>query len=220
MAFAAASMAEGQGVTQALWNVDKALDGLLARLNMPSFQLYLTGDNNFRYTIYPEYKANRPKERPEYLKDVKQHLVNSYGAVVSDGCEADDLCGIDQCTSDDETFIVAIDKDLDMIPGKRYSPAIMRNGQIVKDEREYYITPTDAIQFFYHQLLIGDPTDNVKGAAGIGKVKAKRILEGLTDERELFEAVQPLFSCDEELLLNAQLLWIWREPEGIWKFPE
>ena len=220
LAFAAASMAEGQAEAQAHWNAANSLDYLLARVNNPPFQLYLTGDTNFRYHIYPEYKANRKgTPRPTYLQSVKDFLGREYGAITAEGCEADDLCGIDQCSSEEETFIIHIDKDLDMIPGKHFSPEINRLGKVVREEREYYVSPIDAIRTFYTQLLVGDPGDNVKGAKGIGKVKAEKILEGLTDEKDLYEAVREYFSCDEELVLNGQVLWIWREVNGIWRPP-
>ena len=213
-------MAEGMDETQAHWNAANSLDYLLARVNNPSFTLYLTGENNFRYQIYPEYKANRrDTPRPAHLQSVKQFLVREYQAILSDGCEADDLCGVDQCTTPDDTFIIHIDKDLDMIPGKHFSPEINRLGKTVREEREYYVSPGDALRTFYTQLLVGDPGDNVKGAKGIGKVKAERILEGLHDETDLYEAVRDYFSCDEELVLNGQVLWIWREMNNIWKPP-
>ena len=221
LAFAAASMAEGMDESQAHWNAANSLDFLLARVNNPPFQLYLTGDNNFRYQIYPEYKANRRNTpRPTHLQSVKDFLVREYKAVMSDGCEADDLCGIDQCTSEDETFIIHIDKDLDMIPGKHFSPEINRLGKTVREEREYYVTPIDGLRTFYTQLLVGDPGDNVKGAKGIGKVKAEKILKNCENENDFIEAVRDYFSCDEELLLNGQCLWIWRKENDIWTIPE
>lgn len=220
LAFAAASMAEGMDESQAHWNAANSLDFLLARVNNPPFQLYLTGENNFRYQVYPEYKSNRRNvPRPVHLQSVKDFLVREYKAVMSDGCEADDLCGIDQCTSEDETFIIHIDKDLDMIPGKHFSPEINRLGKTVREEREYYVSPIDGIRAFYTQLLVGDPGDNIKGAKGIGKVKAEKILEGLSDEMELLGAVKDYYSCDEELLINGQCLWIWRKQNDLWNIP-
>ena len=223
MAFASASMAESLDVSQAYYNVEKSLEQTSARLNGLPMTLYLTGDNNFRYNIFPEYKLNRRKQpRPTHLQAVKLYLADKHAAVISDGCEADDLCGIDQTQSNaqgEDTILCSIDKDLDQIPGKHYRPAIWRDGVEISPEREYYVTPNDGLRFFYWQLLVGDAGDGVKGAKGIGKVKAERILEGLSNELELFEAVSDYFSCEEELLLNGQVLWIWRAPEGIWKLP-
>ena len=223
LAFAAAVMAEEVGETQAIWNAENMLATISARLNGPPMTLYLTGENNFRYKIFPEYKANRKNlVRPKYLTAVKQYLISEHNAIISDGNEADDLCGIDQCQSNaagQDTVLYHIDKDLNMIPGKHYNPPLTRNGVVIKEEKEYIVSPADALRFFYTQLLVGDPTDGIKGAPGIGKVKAERILQGLTTEEELFSAVRDYFSCDEELILNARCLWIWRKENDEWNIP-
>lgn len=224
MAFASAVMAENESVQQACWNVANAVEKLSARLNGIPMTFYLTGEDNFRYKIFPEYKANRRDQpRPKYLEAVKEYMVENYSAVISHGCEADDLCGIDQTQSSElgeQTLLCHIDKDLDMIVGKHYNPAIIRNLVEVRPEREYIISPNDAMYNFYYQLLVGDPTDGIKGAIGIGKVKAKSILDGCTTELEMYERVRDYFSCDEELLINAQCLWIWRKPDGLWQPPK
>lgn len=223
LAFASAAMAEEFDVTQACWNVDKGLESLLARLNNNNVTLYLTGSTNFRYSVFPEYKLSRRNvPRPKHLQSVKDYLVAEYAAITSENCEADDLCGVDQCKSEanhEETMICHIDKDIDMIPGLHFSPAINRLGVEIRPERQYVVSPTDAIRFFYTQLLTGDSTDGIKGAKGIGKVNAEKILRGLTTEKELFEAAYDYFSCEEEMLMNGQLLWIWRKPNDIWKLP-
>lgn len=210
--------------TQANWNADQAIEKLCATLNSTNYTLYLTGDNNFRYKVFPEYKIGRSNTpRPEHLQSVKEYLVKEYGAVLSDGCEADDLCGIDQCTAivnGEDTRISHIDKDIDMIPGLHHSPAIMRLGEVVRPERYYTVSPTDAIRFFYYQMLVGDSTDGIKGAKGIGKVNAVRILADLTEEEDLFNAVEAHFSCEEEMLLNGKLLWIMREKDKQWEIPK
>jgi 5'-3' exonuclease len=68
-------------------------------------------------------------------------------------------------------------------------------------------------------MLVGDSTDGIKGAKGIGKVKATAILNGLTEEKDLYEAIENYYSCPEEILLNGQLLWIWREQGDVWQLP-
>jgi 5'-3' exonuclease len=207
-------MAEGMPEAHAIWNVNNGLNALLAAWNISDYQLFVTGEGNFRYQIYPEYKGNRPKERPQHLHACKSHLVHEFGALCSNGYEADDAIGIaayKHLEQGDEYVIVSIDKDLNMLEGLHYSPEITRGGKVVKEARRYHVSPTDAIKFFYHQLLIGDTTDNIKGAPGVGKVKAERALSGLDDERSLYEAVRPHYSCDEELELNAKVLWIWRK---------
>lgn len=210
MAAAAAPTAE-----QARYNANDIINALFADLNVRDYKLYLTGDNNFRYSIYPEYKAQRLKvPKPEFLPDVREYLISEYQASVSDGCEADDMLGVDQhiyMEQGIDSRIVSIDKDLDQIVGYHYNP---------KHKREYVISPNDSIRFFYYQLLVGDAADNIKGAKGIGPKKAEKILQDCVTEKEHYETVRPYFSCDEELELNAQVLWIWRKLNDKWIPPK
>ena len=106
-----------------------------------------------------------------------------------------------------------------MIPGKHMNPAITRNGVIIREEREYIISPFDGLYNFYYQLLVGDSTDGIPGARGIGKVKAEKILNGLQTELEMYDAVKDYFSHDDELLMNARCLWIWRKENDEWSPP-
>jgi 5'-3' exonuclease len=201
-AFRPAAASENENLNIAIWRMEEMIDNTLAEAGADEFSIFLSGDNNFRYEVYPEYKANRPKERPRYLKDLKNYLIEKYGAVVSDGCEADDLLGIAQCTwfegtDPKPTIICSIDKDLRMIPGNHYSFEIRgtnKGTSWVKPAERCVVEPFDGLRRFYLQCLTGDSTDNIKGASGIGKVKGNRILADCTNESELFEATRCCFS--------------------------
>lgn len=218
-------MAEGQGEQIAIWNANTAVERMLKELNTNEFQLYLTGGGNFRYSIYPEYKANRPAERPQYLKAVKEHLVKEWGAVLAEGCEADDLIGVDATQADldeREVLLVHIDKDIDQIPGLHYKWE--QRGKVkgvawTKPAERYYVSPQEGLKFFYMQLLMGDKADNVIGINGIGPKKAEQALKGLTTEWEFYEAVQSFYDSDERLLMNGQCLWIWKRMNQLWEPP-
>jgi hypothetical protein len=110
-----------------------------------------------------------------------------------------------------------------MIPGLHYSFEIRGTSSKglpwVRPAEKVFVEEFEGLKRFYTQLLTGDSTDNVKGAAGIGKVKAERILRDCTTEQEMYEAVEPYFSCEEELLLNGQCLWIFRKPNDRWCIP-
>lgn len=216
LVFASACMAEGLSEVQAIHNLNNGLEHLLAKYGVHEHELFVTGEGNFRYNVYPEYKANRLKTfRPFYNDFLKDYLVSEYGAFKSSGCEADDLIGIRQyqCLENNiESRVISIDKDLDQLQGHHVSPEIIREGKTVKHAREYIISPLEAIRFFYYQLLVGDVADNIKGASGIGPVKATRILDGITEESRMLESVREHFSCEEELILNAKCAWIQRKP--------
>ncbi len=191
------------------------IDGTLAETEATEFSIFLSGPTNFRYSIYPEYKANRKQSRPKHLADLKQYVTDKYKAVTSDNCEADDLLGIEQCKDEGKTIICSLDKDLRMIPGMHYSfetgGTSVLGKSWVKPSEIVYVPSEQALYNFYYQVLVGDPADNVKGAAGIGKVKAKAILKNCKDEKDMFEAVSDHFSHEDELLMVGQCLWIFRK---------
>ncbi len=78
----------------------------------------------------------------------------------------------------DNTVICSIDKDLQQIPGNHYN--------FVKKEHSF-VTPEEAIQNFYKQILTGDAADNIKGAKGIGPVRAGKIIGGLGSDIHALE---------------------------------
>lgn len=188
--------------------INASLDSLsyiFENTGVKEYEIYFSGENNFRYKIFPEYKANRRKmERPPSLPVVKQHFISS-PEQVADELEADDLLGLNQT---EDTCIVSIDKDMLTIPGWHYN--------FVKDEF-IYITPEEAIYRFYYQLLVGDPADGIKGAKGIGAKKAEKILQDCEVEEHYFESCRDYFSSYEEMKMNASCLWIQRAGRLTWE---
>jgi DNA polymerase-1 len=181
------------------------VDQILVNTEATEYRLFLTGKNNFRYTIYPEYKAHRPKEKPFWLEKCREFLKATFNAEVVDGQEADDALGIAQT---ENTIICSIDKDLLMIPGRHYN--------FVKDEF-LTVTPDSGMRHFYMQCLTGDRSDNIKGIEKIGPKKAEKILAGCITEQELFNAVREAYGNDEEFLMNGRVLWIRRKENEDWK---
>lgn len=218
-----AATAENDPDWIAIARTRELIEQIIHETQTNSYKLYLSGTDNFRKKIYPDYKANRTQPPPKHLAVCKEYLVNEWGAEWFNGAEADDALAIEQEKylrkfDPDSNYwnqpkynrgsiICSIDKDLKQIPGWHYN--------FVKKEAEFISTET-AIRNFYMQLLTGDPADNIKGCKGIGKAKAPRILEGCETEQEMFEAVRNTYNDDELMLINGQLLWIWREINGIW----
>ena len=139
---------------------DRLVEDILTGINAEEYKLFLSGKNNFRKEIYPEYKANRKQPKPKHLEACRRYLLEHWEASLVDGYEADDALGMNQTP---ETVICSLDKDLKMIPGVHYD--------FVKKELSV-VTPEAAMRTFYTQLLTGDSGDNIKGCPGIGKVKA------------------------------------------------
>lgn len=191
------------------------VEEILLATGATEYKVFISGEKNFRYDVYPEYKANRLNaKRPKWEKDVKAYLEINWDAERSEGCEADDLMGLTQVSAQKqgkESCIATIDKDLDQIPGWHYN--------FVKKEK-YFITPEQALIHFYYQCLVGDTADGIKGVPGIGPKKASRILSQCESEREMFAAVREAYGNDEEFAMNAKVLYIWKQPNDIWKWPK
>jgi DNA polymerase-1 len=222
-AFRSAASAEQENVGIAISRVEEMIDKTLNETGADEFSIFLTGDNNFRYQIFPEYKAKRKEEKPRFLREVKDYLIEKYKAVTSEGCEADDLLGIEQCRGTN-TIICGLDKDLYMIPGMHYSFEIKGTSNLgkewVRPMKIQEVTPWEGLKRFYTQVLTGDSTDGIKGALGVGKVGAEKLLRDCTTEQEMFEIVRDQFSCDEEFLMTGKLVWIFRKENGQWEFPQ
>jgi DNA polymerase-1 len=219
VAFSCAATAEEAELWVATSRANEMIENIIQATDATEYELWLTGPNNFRYQVFPEYKANRiGGYRPKWEKETKEFLIDNWNANVSEGCEADDMVGVRQCESEN-TIIAHIDKDIDMIPGWHYTWPIVRKGTVVREAKKYYVTPEEAHRFFCYQLLIGDPTDGLKGVVGVGPKKANAILDGNKPE-DWLEIIRGMYSCDEELILNAQCLWIWRKLNDIWKLPD
>ena len=208
VAYRCAATAENNEEWIAVARTKELVEQILHEVGADSYKLYLSGANNFRKIIYPDYKANRTQPRPKHLNACKQYLVDHWGATWTDGYEADDALGINQeKTLEGNTIICSIDKDLRQIPGEHYN--------FVKKARDY-ISPETAIRTFYIQLLIGDTADNIKGVPGIGKAKAPKILDGCNNEDEMFEAVRDTYNDDKLMLLNGQLIHIFQKENDLW----
>lgn len=97
VAYRCAASAENADKETACNYADNLIDQFLVECGADNYQCYLTGSTNFRYQVFPEYKAHRAKqEKPRFLQDVRAHLIEVHKAIVSEGCEADDLMGIEQ----------------------------------------------------------------------------------------------------------------------------
>ena len=205
---------EGDPAEFALARLSEFLDNLYVELSVDEVWGYLTGKGNFRneIAVTAPYKGTRIAAKPYHFQLLREYMERAWGFEVVDGIEADDALGIESYRNEpDETIIVSIDKDLNMIRGHHYN--------FVKEEK-YYVTEEDAIRNFYLQILTGDKVDNIIGLQGIGPVKSKKLLQDCTTELEMYETVLKAYDGNEvRVLENARLLWILREEKQVWHPP-
>lgn len=202
-----------ESLGRALLVAERKLNAILDELQTTRFEAYLTGKGNFRETlaVTKVYKGNRKQEKPHWYQQVRDYYCER-GAVVVDGCEADDALGVRLCELGEDACIASIDKDLIQIPGKHYD---------WDKNTKYRVDPETALRFFMSQLVSGDPTDNIPGVAKWGPKKAATLVkEGTVSEA--WTAVTKLyaktFKDDAERMLQEQgaLLWIRRKRGEAW----
>lgn len=183
------------------------LDRLNHNLGHGQLELFLTGENNWRKTILPTYKANRVgKRKPMLLNFLRDWMQSELKAVLEDGLEADDLLGIHATSDPDNTTIVSEDKDLKTIPCLLFNPA--------KDIKAKRITKFEADYNHMLQTLTGDTVDGYAGCPTIGPKTAEKILKDCTTTAQLWEATLAAFKkqklSEEVALVQAQVARICR----------
>ena len=208
LVYRAGFAAEGEPVTHAYQALRMLVNRILLDIPHSSYKMFLTSEDktNFRFevAVTKPYKGNRKADKPQHYEALRKYIMRNYPTEVVSDIEADDALGINQT---DSTCIVTLDKDLDMIPGKHYN--------FVQNKR-YDVNRTEAYRTFCEQLLVGDPVDNIAGAKGIGKVKAKKAISYAgRDKAKMIAIVYDLYDNEELFLEMGKLVWIWREEDGL-----
>jgi 5'-3' exonuclease len=218
IAYRCAASAENEDLEIAIHRANELLDKILLDTEVSEFRVFLTGKDNFRKSIYPEYKAQRTQPKPIHLEAMRHYVIKEWNAEVCDGMEADDGMAINQKFNG--TVIISLDKDMLQVPGHHYSWEIAGTShgkQWVREAKRQVISPIEGQRLFFQQLLKGDPSDNIKGIEGIGEKKAEKMLANCKSEQEMFDIVREAYGNDEEMQMNGRVLWLLRSPEDDWR---
>lgn len=151
---------------------------------------------NFRKSLYPEYKANRTKEKPKLYQELREYTEKNYECKCFSNLEADDTIAY-LATSLDNAVIASIDKDYLTVPN-----TVFFNWN---NETFTETTEESAMYNHYYQCLIGDSIDFYNGCDGIGKVKAKRILDNECSWEAVVRTYESKGQTEEKALLMARL---------------
>lgn len=169
----------------------------------------------FRLEMYPQYKHNRKKPKPIGYGAFRSHVLQAGNSFFYQRIEADDVIGLlaSKLHTIGENYVVLSgDKDLKQIHG--HHTWIDRDLELVSTEQ--------AQRAFWMQALTGDSTDGIPGCAGVGPVKAERIVKAFDFEDDLgcWEAVvseyrktRGLEQPEEFALMQARLVRILRDDE-------
>ena len=223
-------------LSHTLHTINSMLKDLINVVQPERVKILLTGEDNFRDKVAklrPYKETRREKPKPYHYEAARSYMVEKYGAIIVDGCEADDMCGIlaTECfNSGDPYVIAAVDKDLNSIPGHHYN---------YDDKRWYYVNVKDAERWFWVQALAGDATDCIPGLNKIGEVYANKILgksqsyvtmyrkaiaayrNAVKRDRQTTEQRYAGYHTGDELLLEmARLVHMQRAVGEMWEPPE
>jgi DNA polymerase I len=202
---------------------------------------------SFRHDIYPEYKANR-LAAPEPLKVQFEAIYrfNEYlniPLVWQDGVEADDVIGslVRKLADQIQVVIVSGDKDLTQLVTAEVTMLDTMNHKWYTPDtvREKFGVPPEQIPEYL--AIIGDSSDNIPGATGIGPKTAVKLFqqfgsldailtnidrlkgkqkENLASSRENIELSLKLTRIRCDLELTAELTDFRRQPPDIIRLTE
>ncbi len=141
--------------------------------NIERYYVFVKGQNNFRYKIFPAYKKNRPAKHP-IIDILNKYLVENFGAIEAHNAESDDYAfSYSQIPEyKGRTILCSVDKDLRQIPGIHYD----------YQKNQFHIIPEeDANYNLAIQMIMGDTADAIPCLKGYGVKKAEKIIKkGMT----------------------------------------
>ena len=213
----------------AVYGFLNAMAAVMYALN-PTHALVLfdTADCGDRRSLDADYKANRPdwsEVPPDELPFSQIPAVclalDTCGIphAYARGCEADDLIAAYALSAGEEcrVRILSTDRDYWQLIGERITVVRYQNGMC--DEatpdtvmRTYGVRPD---QFADWKCLVGDPSDNIAGAPGVGPKTAAALLAQFGTLDSLFDLLEEIprpkirdavRDSRERLLLNRRLI--------------
>ncbi|RMH11726.1 MAG: DNA polymerase I, partial [Gemmatimonadetes bacterium] len=187
--------------------------------------------NSHREQVFPEYKATRekmPEDLRESLPRVRELVEGFNDALVElEGYEADDVIGTLAVKGRDaglEAVIVSGDKDLYQLvgpgihllnPGRGGPTGVAAEWIDERNAHERFGVPPHLVVDYL--ALIGDTSDNIPGAPGVGPKTALKLLEEFgsldeaiarADEIKGKRAREALTEHVDQVLLSRQLVTI------------
>jgi DNA polymerase-1 len=168
----------------------------------------------FRHEMYPEYKANRDATPEDIIKAVPyiKRLIEAYKIPVIDcpGFEADDVIGTlakKASVNGFTTYMMTPDKDYAQLVSDNifmFKPSRSGNESVqwgVDDvKREFSVKrPEQVIDIL---ALMGDSSDNIPGAPGVGPKTAMKLISEYDSVEELFKHTSELKGKLKEIIEN------------------
>lgn len=188
-----------------VYNFFRNLRALVEEFNPSKVFFCIEGKNNFRYSIYPKYKANRiiklaeNKDTDKFFKqksiilDLLKKLPITI--VYAEKYEADDvIASLSENLKDENVIIISNDNDFIQLKQRK-----LNNVKIYNPFKKCYVEPPSFFHLTY-KCLLGDKSDNIQGLVG------KKTAENLATDPVKFA----IFIDDKEnrdrYILNKDLI--------------
>ena len=148
----------------------------------------------FRHKMYTEYKAHRkgmPEDLAVQFADLKD-LLKTMGVTIleCEGYEADDIIGTLSKTCTHPTVILSADRDglqlVDNCTELHLTKTGVTNLDVWNEGRintEYNLTPAQLIDL---KALVGDKSDNIPGAIGVGEKTALELMHEYSSLEDIY----------------------------------
>lgn len=171
----------------------------------------------FRHKLFKEYQAKRPKMADDLASQIEpvREVVKAFGIPLfeKEGFEADDVIGtLAKKAQVDEVVIVTGDRDIfQLIDQKTKVYALKKGisgGEIVDEGKAEEVLGVKPSLVVDYKALVGDPSDNYPGVAGIGPKTAKKLLATYGSLKKIL--AKQLVDKREAALLSQKLAQIKR----------
>ena len=160
-------------------------------------EIIFSPKHTFRHDLTSTYKANRKGSDIVGITELKLMVKTRLGATEVELLEADDIV-ITRAYEKENTVIACIDKDI-----YKHSPVTCFNYQ--KYEWIDKVDEDEIERNYYIQAIMGDSTDGIKGAKGIGQKGAEKLCFDIFNPMT-YEKYISLFESEEEAILSMRLV--------------
>lgn len=151
---------------------------------------------SWRKSIYPQYKANRHVENPQYNLIGKSYEISEKilsclpGLIMSvENCEADDVIyALSKYFSLKNESVKIVSTDRDLVQIMNY----FKNCTVFDPVRNEFKTLNKNILF--EKAICGDNSDNIKGVKGIGP----KTLEKMLNDKKIWSEMMVKYNGQEE----------------------
>lgn len=174
----------------------------------------------FRHKMYTEYKATRkgmPDDLAVQFADLKE-LLKTMGVTIleCEGYEADDIIGTLSKNCTHQTIVLSADRDGLQLIDNCTEVHLTKTGvtnldvwDVARVKTEYGLTPEQLIDL---KALVGDKSDNIPGAAGVGEKTGLELMQNYGSLEKIYDNLGNIReSLREKLRISKDMVYLSRD---------